>query len=76
MNTKKGKKKKERITLSLKLARNNMNKLDARVNAHIQLENQDKEVLQRTSESRRVFLGQLAEKFLFSEWQLKASPSH
>lgn len=66
MNTKKGKKKK-RITLSLKLARNNMNKLDARVNAHIQLENQDKEVLQRTSESRRVFLGQLAEKFLFSE---------
>lgn len=67
MNTKKGKKKKERITLSLKLARNNMNKLDARVNAHIQLENQDKEVLQRTSESRRVFLGQLAEKFLFSE---------
>lgn len=35
MNIKKGKKKKERIILSFKLVRNNMNKFDVRVNVYI-----------------------------------------
>ena len=36
-------------------------------NAHKHLENKDKEIFLTTHELRRAFLGQLEEKFLFSE---------